>query len=246
MIKFFRKIRQNLLSEGKTRKYFKYAIGEIVLVVIGILIALQINNWNEEGKLNNKRQQYYNQLIEDINKDINITTNTITQFETHNQQYLDNLNNYTNEDITLSELLNNYRQIKLKAHQMRFNSSTMTSLISSGDIELLEPKLRNKLIDLARLQELTIKDFDFTNNGASGIVQNISSMLGSIPLQKNLEKHNSLNELRMKNNMSQLILAYEGAHNWIYLAQKDAIEGLKEMDKELREIAKIINLKIEK
>ena len=49
MIKFFRKIRQNLLSEGKSRKYFKYAIGEIVLVVIGILIALQINNWNENN-----------------------------------------------------------------------------------------------------------------------------------------------------------------------------------------------------
>ena len=45
MIKFFRKIRQNLLSKGKTGKYFKYAIGEIVLVVIGILIALSINKF---------------------------------------------------------------------------------------------------------------------------------------------------------------------------------------------------------
>ncbi len=50
MIKFFRKIRQNLVSEGKTLKYFKYAIGEILLVVIGILIALQVNNWNEDRK----------------------------------------------------------------------------------------------------------------------------------------------------------------------------------------------------
>ena len=56
MIKFFRKIRQNLFSEGKTTKYFKYAIGEIVLVVIGILIALQINNWNENRKTNKKEQ----------------------------------------------------------------------------------------------------------------------------------------------------------------------------------------------
>lgn len=47
MIKFFRKIRQNLITEGKTGKYLKYAVGEVVLVVIGILIALQINNWNE-------------------------------------------------------------------------------------------------------------------------------------------------------------------------------------------------------
>ena len=47
MIKFFRTIRKNLISEGKTVNYLKYAIGEIVLVIIGILIALQINNWNE-------------------------------------------------------------------------------------------------------------------------------------------------------------------------------------------------------
>ncbi len=51
MIKFFRKIRQRLLTENKFSRYLIYAIGEIVLVVIGILIALQINNWNEDYKL---------------------------------------------------------------------------------------------------------------------------------------------------------------------------------------------------
>src|SRR6056297_654966 len=50
MIKFFRKIRKKLLTKNKFSKYLLYAIGEIVLVVIGILIALQINTWNEEQK----------------------------------------------------------------------------------------------------------------------------------------------------------------------------------------------------
>ena len=50
MIKFFRKIRYDLMEKNKTGKYFKYAIGEIILVVIGILIALSINNWNEDRK----------------------------------------------------------------------------------------------------------------------------------------------------------------------------------------------------
>jgi hypothetical protein len=48
MIKFFRKIRYDLIENNKTGKYFKYAIGEIVLVMIGILLALQVNNWNED------------------------------------------------------------------------------------------------------------------------------------------------------------------------------------------------------
>ncbi|MGB5553347.1 MAG: DUF6090 family protein, partial [Flavobacteriaceae bacterium] len=57
-MKIFRKIRFELLGENKTRKYLKYAIGEIILVVIGILIALQINNWNQARKDNNSLKEY--------------------------------------------------------------------------------------------------------------------------------------------------------------------------------------------
>ncbi len=56
MIKFFRRIRQNMIKESKVSKYLLYAIGEIFLVVIGILIALQINNWNENRKTKSKEQ----------------------------------------------------------------------------------------------------------------------------------------------------------------------------------------------
>lgn len=70
MIKFFRKIRQNLLSEGKTGKYFKYAIGEIVLVVIGILIALQINQWNENRKENNALKTLTENLNNEFQKNL--------------------------------------------------------------------------------------------------------------------------------------------------------------------------------
>ena len=66
MIKFFRHIRKNLIERGKTGKYFKYAIGEIILVVIGILIALQINNWNEEKKLKIQEGEALAEIISDI------------------------------------------------------------------------------------------------------------------------------------------------------------------------------------
>jgi predicted CopG family antitoxin len=67
MIKFFRKIRQKLITESKFSKYLIYAIGEIVLVVIGILIALQINNSNEIRKSRNKEVSYLINIKDDLN-----------------------------------------------------------------------------------------------------------------------------------------------------------------------------------
>ncbi|MFL0352107.1 DUF6090 family protein [Xanthomarina sp. GH4-25] len=59
MIKFFKRIRYNLMEQNNTAKYFKYAIGEITLVMIGILLALQVNNWNE----NRKNRQFESEII---------------------------------------------------------------------------------------------------------------------------------------------------------------------------------------
>ncbi len=70
MIKLFRKIRQNLLNEGKTSKYFKYAIGEIVLVVIGILIAVGINSLYNASQNEDKVKAILIQVQEDLKTDI--------------------------------------------------------------------------------------------------------------------------------------------------------------------------------
>ena len=69
MLKFFRRIRQQLLSENKFSKYLLYAVGEIVLVVIGILIALSINNWNEDRKRKKEEKDLYVQIIKDLDED---------------------------------------------------------------------------------------------------------------------------------------------------------------------------------
>jgi len=68
MIKFFRKIRQQLLAEGAVKKYLLYAIGEILLVVIGILIALQINNWNEQQKIAQQTRHYLVASIKNLRR----------------------------------------------------------------------------------------------------------------------------------------------------------------------------------
>ncbi|MDJ0644547.1 MAG: DUF6090 family protein [Flavobacteriaceae bacterium] len=71
MLKFFRRIRRTLLSENKFSKYLVYAIGEIVLVVIGILIALQINNWNENRKEAESERKLFANLKIDFENRLN-------------------------------------------------------------------------------------------------------------------------------------------------------------------------------
>src|SRR5210317_1533014 len=69
MLRFFRQIRQRLLTDNKFSKYLLYAIGEILLVVIGILIALQIDNWNEEVRNRKIEQSFYRDILADLKKD---------------------------------------------------------------------------------------------------------------------------------------------------------------------------------
>ena len=66
MIKLLRNIRKQLLAEGKTSRYLKYAIGEIILVVIGILIALGINNWNNQRQLKQSNKVFLSKMLKDL------------------------------------------------------------------------------------------------------------------------------------------------------------------------------------
>lgn len=70
MIRFFRHIRQRLLTRKKFSKYLLYAVGEILLVVVGILIALQVNNWNQERQERNLEKAYMDRLYEDLDGDL--------------------------------------------------------------------------------------------------------------------------------------------------------------------------------
>lgn len=85
MIKFFRKIRYDLMEKNKTGKYIKYAIGEIVLVVIGILIALSINNWNEKQKLIKNEKE----LIASLKKEITSIITGLNSSLEENEKFLE-------------------------------------------------------------------------------------------------------------------------------------------------------------
>ena len=85
MLTFFRRIRKGLLGEGATRKYLLYAIGEITLVVIGILIALQINNWNEWRSDRITESEVLLELTKNMEMNIAKLEGLLIQIEGHNR-----------------------------------------------------------------------------------------------------------------------------------------------------------------
>ncbi len=139
MIKFFRRIRQNLLMENKTGKYFKYAIGEIVLVVIGILIALQINTWNGNRKASKLEQSYYCLLLDDIALD----KEQITALLENNKKRIESSNRaiaiIQGENLNLTALgIESALARRDLGESFIPNSSTYDDIKSSGNINTLK------------------------------------------------------------------------------------------------------------
>jgi len=146
MIKLFRNIRRRLAAENKLAAYLRYAVGEIILVVIGILIALSINNWNEHRKNKLTEHEYYCKLLSDFELDRqNIAVlykESEHKIEVSKQLLLD-LNN-KNKDK--SYLLNNYLQA-LRTNAFVPSEVTMTDIVSSGKLNLLtNDSLKNDLL----------------------------------------------------------------------------------------------------
>ncbi|MDO1501168.1 DUF6090 family protein [Winogradskyella maritima] len=160
MIKFFRKIRYNLMKKGKTGRYFKYAIGEIILVVVGILIALQINNWNENRKKQLLKKSYATNLISDLQKDttqlnarLKYNENALIALDSI-QMFLDTTDLSPKELTDLSLLRN--RIIGLRIINT-YNVNTFNILVSSGNIDLFTNHFTNELMELNRLQLSELK-----------------------------------------------------------------------------------------
>jgi hypothetical protein len=136
MIKIFRNIRQNLLNEGKTSKYFKYAIGEIVLVVIGILIALNINNWNENLKDRSIEQGYLIALKEEFNYN-RIELDNMMERNNFNGDRASELSNLMGPDdptITEKEFADLAMDMTNFEVQYRPNKAVLDEIISSGKL----------------------------------------------------------------------------------------------------------------
>ena len=185
MITFFRRIRQKLLTDHNISKYLIYAIGEIILVVIGILIALQINNWNEWEKDRKKEQKILLQIENNIEESIAIWERVVGIMELSNNHY----------QIVLSAKNNNYSyndslQIHFKrAHWIGYNWTTGHSTASFEALKnvgfdiIVNDSLSNLIIDVFEKNILRVQQ-DFNrdmsskdNNYEQYLTRNVNGLL---------------------------------------------------------------------
>lgn len=149
MITIFRRIRQQLLAQNKLSKYIFYAIGEIFLVVIGILIALQINNWNEKKNLTQKN----NAIIQNLNE----------EFEENATELNNDIKRLDSVNIALRKVLeltsNEYTKTSQKDFEILLNKTFTTPTWSPSSFVLLELKNSGALsnLDNNNLKKLLFK-----------------------------------------------------------------------------------------
>ncbi|MEH6682786.1 MAG: DUF6090 family protein [Sediminicola sp.] len=255
MLKFFRKIRQKLVAENKLRSYLLYAIGEIILVVIGILIALAINNGQQRRILENKEQTYLNglkvefqfsklKLTELIGVNRNnyegakkiighFSKDTIASTE---KQFSDLLYNSFVSDISfnpnnslLNEMLNSGSLKDLSNPQLRIDLTNWISTLD--DIGKQEKELalqREKVLDMFRKEENSIRTiFDFARvNEELGIPEGLQ-------VSSNLHL---LNSKEFENNILTFILTAYATEKAHYIPLMQSLDSILELlESEIKE-----------
>ncbi|MFT7606148.1 MAG: hypothetical protein ACI8VT_003748 [Saprospiraceae bacterium] len=167
MIKFFRQIRQNLLIENKISTYLKYAAGEILLVIIGILIAVSINNWNEDRNENRKLKVEEQSLLKDIEKEMELNKKAIEHVIAEHKKSLQaakELSALFKDREAFNEMSDStFGQLTAKMyknHTYDPQSGMLNSIISSGRINQFSNKNLKYL--LASFKEATIDAFEST------------------------------------------------------------------------------------
>ncbi|MBC3845940.1 hypothetical protein H8K90_06090 [Winogradskyella echinorum] len=247
MIKFFRHIRQRLVSKNKFSKYLIYAIGEIILVVLGILIALQINQNAENKKTNNTRKDYYVQLLEDLNKDKQFANEIIKLFEKDREEYNTYLEIYSAIDLSPSQVYDHLMTLNIMSTPLSFNSNTIESLRSSGEIILIPLTIRNKLIDVLRFQEEVLKSSDYSDKGKNNVLQDLGIYRGASTLDSRLQNQSQLKSyLEFDKNMPQIILGLDAVQRWKEVSENDSISYLKLMTEDIDVVIDLIELELTK
>lgn len=230
MIKFFRNIRQNLLNEGKTTKYLKYAIGEIVLVVIGILIALSINNWNENRKRQNEELFLLVDIKENLETMLRDFTNDTISNSRHIVQY-GKLEYYIANDLPYSIELDSVFGTLTFWNSPYITSTAYNSLQSKGLDLIKNDMLKN---DIIKLYEVHLKklaeDYEVGENQLHSII------VEPFMVKKVKRLHNQSMRLARPNDFESLKKDVEFTNilSYIIRQRKRGIEIYKDVMNEIK------------
>jgi hypothetical protein len=230
------------MSENKTGKYFKYAIGEIILVVIGILIALQINNWNENRKQSNVIQNYYNQLEEDLDDETDNIKDKISRISESIASYEQYIELTKESNLELIEIINALTQVKLAFWYPSFNSNTIGTLESTGDIKLMPAHIRQKLIYLVRKQEGIVSQ---ANGNYSVYLSNLQKA-GNLGFYRNNYRLKENSHLDYIENYTEIIMTLENSLSLKNYTEKGQINKLEQMLNNVNELKELIDIETNK
>ena len=240
MLKFFQKIRYNHMSENKTGKYFKYAIGEIILVVIGILIALQINNWNEERKSQKAKTQYCEQLLEELELDTKAINTQIEKLDRAIKAYNAYDVIYESPNVPLDTIYSNMKKLPSIYDQTTFNTKTIDVLKSTGDIKLLSNEIQTLLVTLETLQGLYYK-YNDANYGIYLSSINETYLMNVLSIERKLVNQDPLAKaLDFKNKLPEQLAKQHLAFNSKYFADINASRSLNNILKAVDELKTLV------
>lgn len=189
MITLFRRIRQKLLSSGSLSKYLLYAAGEICLVVIGILIALEVNNWNEQRLAQIKAIGYHERIIEDLNIFISETESTMDRSVSIRKMILETIDLLESKELPEDKVRIFERTLHLY-YQIPYRNPSLTTLSemrSNGELHLIRDlELRKKLIQMEQDILSTDKILVSIGNHTESPVFYVDQYVRSIPDTSNL------------------------------------------------------------
>lgn len=173
MIRFLRHIRKRLLNQNRVSKYLVYAVGEIALVMIGILLALQVNNWNEDRKNSDLIVTYKKSLVDNLEKDRSLLIKRIDNIKSELallEQFEERVSQSIYPFDTILKIAR-YEYNFIIAIQYDFENDTYNALNTTGHIGLFEEDLIKDLNELSNLQERAIfsafQTFETYRNGLS-------------------------------------------------------------------------------
>ncbi|MCR9290965.1 MAG: DUF6090 family protein [Bacteroidetes bacterium] len=233
MIKFFRKIRQRMLTENKFSKYLIYAIGEIILVIIGILIALQVNNWNENRKSRNIQNNLLAKLITDLNADID----RFNEIDSIYQSDLKEILYVTEEALSgKNSRLNSPNQMvagRGSAQYLTLSESTFQEMINTGKLyQISDEQLKNDIIAYYELSTFLLekenRDNQNLNNWLLGVKDNdMKKIVMRLREQRNLD---TIDWSWLQNPNSEMYKEIETATFWLkaaIFANQDVMSEIK-------------------